>query len=126
MGFFAILKKLLFLTDFLRFFQKLLLSKLNNKLLVLKKAYREIEQEIRYNDSVGRRLEALIEQSGRLSCIDKQKYRLHVEDSEKLAHLFLTLSAQLARVENDLDRMPPTCSPKEKVTTCSFFSFFYV
>lgn len=81
----------------------------------MKKAYREIEQEIRYNENVGRRLDVVIEKSDRLTSYDKQKYRLHVEDTEKLAHLFLKLSAQLARVENDLDRMPPTSSPKEKV-----------
>lgn len=80
---------------------------------MLKNTLREVEQEIRYNDSLGQSLRTVVEISD-ANAHDKEAFRLHVEDTEKITHLLLKLSAQLARVENDLNRTPVN-SPKENV-----------
>lgn len=95
--------------------QKNLISSLTSKLTVLKNTLWEVEQEIQYNDTLGQSIRSIIETTSKATTHDKESFRLHVEDTEKVTRLLLKLSAQLARVENDLNRLPATSSSKEKV-----------
>uniref|UniRef100_A0A915KS88 ASD2 domain-containing protein n=1 Tax=Romanomermis culicivorax TaxID=13658 RepID=A0A915KS88_ROMCU len=94
--------------------KKELIVSLTNKLDVLRDALADVEDEAVYNEQLGSKIADIVRNSEYLSQNDKDLYRLHVQDVEKITHLLLKLSCQLARIDNDLNGVQASCSVMDK------------
>ena len=80
-----------------------------------------IEDAIRENDALGHGLSSLVET--RATQREVSKFKFHVEDTEKITNLLVSLSGRLARTENALSQ-PTDKSDEEKVQS-EFFAFLF-
>ena len=84
-----------------------------------------IEDAIRENDALGHGLSSLVET--RATQREVSKFKFHVEDTEKITNLLVSLSGRLARTENALSQ-PTDKSDEEKVLrseAAEFFAFLF-
>lgn len=71
---------------------------------------------MRLNQELGVEVTSRVEAKARLA--EAEKYKLHVEEIDKITSLLLGLSGRLARAENALLMMVEDADPEEKV--CSY------
>lgn len=88
-------------------FQIDLIARMSRKLKVLKEEQRAVEEEIRSNNELGASLFALVDDSPILNKPAKDRFRQFIVDTENITQLLLKLSCQLARMDNELNRLPP-------------------
>merc|ERR1712020_147048 len=75
-----------------------LISKISTKLEVLRAELTSLKTETRANEEVGRKITVKVMQAAQPN--ECEKYKLHVEEIDKITSLLLGLSARLARAEN--------------------------
>ena len=61
----------------------------------------DYEESIRQNDSIGQGIASLVET--RATPREVSKFRFHIEDTEKITNLLVSLSGRLARTETSLE-----------------------
>ncbi|XP_077518987.1 shroom isoform X2 [Amblyomma americanum] len=77
-----------------------LMASISRKLDVLRSARLGLREEAAQNEQLGRTLGSRVEQLARPA--ERDKYRLHVDELDKIVSLILSLSGRLARVHNAL------------------------
>ena len=89
------------------------MGSIGRKLDILKAEQEAIKDEMRINHDLGAEVTTRVEAMARLA--ESQKYKLHVEEIDKITSLLLGLSGRLARAENAL-MMVDDNDPEEKVS----------
>jgi protein Shroom len=90
-----------------------LVSRLEQKLDILRKEKRALEEEVKDNVDLGKQIQKIVEEK----CQNEQernKYRLYVDELDKVMYLLLKLSGRLARAENAVRSLPDDASEKER------------
>ena len=107
----------LILTFFLSFPspQETLLHHLSKKMELLRAEQLSLKEETKLNEEVGRAITLQVMQTARPAECDK--YKLHVEEIDKITSLLFGLSGRLAKAENALIALPEGSSDEEKVKT---------
>lgn len=77
-----------------------LMASISRKLEVLRSARLSLREEASQNEQLGRTLGSRVDQLARPA--ERDKYRLHVDELDKIVSLLLSLSGRLARVHNAL------------------------
>ncbi|XP_037506343.1 protein Shroom3 [Rhipicephalus sanguineus] len=77
-----------------------LMASISRKLDVLRSARLSLREEALQNEQLGRTLGSRVDQLARPA--ERDKYRLHVDELDKIVSLILSLSGRLARVHNAL------------------------
>lgn len=77
-----------------------LMASISRKLEVLRSARLSLHEEASQNEQLGRTLGSRVDQLARPA--ERDKYRLHVDELDKIVSLLLSLSGRLARVHNAL------------------------
>ncbi|XP_045117875.1 serine-rich adhesin for platelets-like isoform X4 [Portunus trituberculatus] len=77
-----------------------LVASIGRKLEILKAEHEAIKDEMRLNHDLGAEVTTRVEAMARLA--ESEKYKLHVEEIDKITSLLLGLSGRLARAENAL------------------------
>ncbi|XP_075738181.1 shroom isoform X2 [Rhipicephalus microplus] len=77
-----------------------LMASISRKLDVLRSARLSLREEASQNELLGRALGSRVDQLARPA--ERDKYRLHVDELDKIVSLILSLSGRLARVHNAL------------------------
>ncbi|KAL1433125.1 hypothetical protein MTO96_002088 [Rhipicephalus appendiculatus] len=77
-----------------------LMASISRKLDVLRSARLSLREEASQNEQLGRALGSRVDQLARPA--ERDKYRLHVDELDKIVSLILSLSGRLARVHNAL------------------------
>ncbi|XP_049521173.1 uncharacterized protein LOC119449458 isoform X3 [Dermacentor silvarum] len=80
--------------------QEELMASISRKLDVLRSARLSLREEASQNEQLGRALGSRVDQLARPA--ERDKYRLHVDELDKIVSLILSLSGRLARVHNAL------------------------
>jgi protein Shroom len=93
----------------------MLVSRISRKLDILKREQLEIREEITSNEQLGQQVIERVRQTAKRNEFDK--FKLHVEEIEKITSLLLGLSGRLARAENALMGLAHHSNPQEKVNT---------
>ena len=75
----------------------------------------DIEEAVRNNDALGQGITSLVET--RATPREISKFRFHVEDTEKITNLLVSLSGRLARTEHALSNPDHPIPQSEKVPT---------
>ena len=75
-----------------------LISKISTKLEVLRAELTSLKTETRSNEEVGRQITVKVMQVAQPN--ECEKYKLHVEEIDKITSLLLGLSGRLAKAEN--------------------------
>lgn len=88
------------------------MASIGRKLEILRAEYEAIKDEIRLNQDLGAEVTSRVEAMARLA--ESEKYKLHVEEIDKITSLLLGLSGRLARAENAL-MMVDDADPEERV-----------
>lgn len=113
----SLLTCLLILLDWIQLtfqsLQEMLVSRISRKLEILKAEQLEIREEIGSNELLGQQVVERVRQSAKRNEFDK--FKLHVEEIEKITSLLLGLSGRLARAENALMSLADNANPQEKV-----------
>lgn len=100
---------------YLKYFQEMLVSRISRKLEILRTEQLEIREEIESNEDLGHQVVERVKGSAKRNEFDK--FKLHVEEIEKITSLLLGLSGRLARAENALMSLTENNSnPQEKVS----------
>jgi len=94
-------------------FQEMLVSRISRKLEILRTEQLEIREEIESNEQLGHQVVDRVKEAAKRNEFDK--FKLHVEEIEKITSLLLGLSGRLARTENALMGFAPNSNPQEKV-----------
>lgn len=89
------------------------MASIGRKLEILKAEREAIKEEMRLNQELG--VEVTQEVEARASLAEAEKYKLHVEEIDKITSLLLGLSGRLARAENALLMLVKDADPEEKV-----------
>lgn len=78
----------------------------------------DFEEAIRQNDSLGQGIASLVET--RATPREVSKFRFHIEDTEKITNLLVSLSGRLARTETSIEYLEEseTANCDEKVCVC--------
>uniref|UniRef100_A0A0P4VYM7 ASD2 domain-containing protein n=1 Tax=Scylla olivacea TaxID=85551 RepID=A0A0P4VYM7_SCYOL len=77
-----------------------LVASIGRKLEILRAEHEAIKDEMRLNHDLGAEVTSRVEAMARLA--ESEKYKLHVEEIDKITSLLLGLSGRLARAENAL------------------------
>lgn len=77
-----------------------LVTSIGRKLEILRAEYEAIKDEMKLNHDLGAEVTSRVEAMARLA--ESEKYKLHVEEIDKITSLLLGLSGRLARAENAL------------------------
>lgn len=88
-----------------------LVASIGRKLEILRAEHEAIKDEMRINQELGSEVTSRVEALARLA--ESEKYKLHVEEIDKITSLLLGLSGRLARAENAL-MMVDDNDPEEK------------
>ncbi|XP_062302807.1 protein Shroom2 isoform X1 [Osmerus eperlanus] len=91
-----------------------LIDSLSRKLRVLREARESVQEDVLDNNTLGREVEATVQQACRPNELDK--FRMFVGDLDKVVSLLLSLSGRLARVENALNSLEEDAPTEEKCT----------
>ncbi|KAJ8877333.1 hypothetical protein PR048_021787 [Dryococelus australis] len=91
--------------------QEELMSRLDQKLEVLREEHLLVAEESRINDELGETVAGQVSRLARPH--ETSKYRLHVEEVGKITSLLLGLSGRLARAENALMGLPDNHAEKK-------------
>ena len=94
--------------------QEELVSRISRKLEILRTEQLEIREEIQSNEHLGQLVIERVKQTAKRNEFDK--FKLHVEEIEKITSLLLGLSGRLARAENALMGLAENPNPQEKVS----------
>ncbi|XP_023225699.1 protein Shroom2-like [Centruroides sculpturatus] len=89
-----------------------LIASIRRKLNTLHIEQVAIREEISQNDILGQDITARVEELAKQNEIEK--YRLHVEELDKIINLLLSLSGRLARAQNALTNLSDDVSHEEK------------
>lgn len=89
------------------------MSRISRKLEILRTAQAEIREEIQSNEMLGQIVIERVKETAKRNEFDK--FKLHVEEIEKITSLLLGLSGRLARAENALMSLIECQNPQEKV-----------
>lgn len=89
-----------------------LVASIGRKLEILKAEREAIKEEMRLNHELGAGITQEVEV--RASVAEAEKYKLHVEEIDKITSLLLGLSGRLARAENALLMLLKDADPEEK------------
>lgn len=89
-----------------------LIGTIARKLDILRAELLAVHEEMGVNDELGSELTSNVERLARINETDK--FKLHVEEVEKITNLLLGLSGRLARAENALKNLPQDHNPDEK------------
>lgn len=89
-----------------------LVASIGRKLEILRAEREAIKEEMRLNQELG--AEVTQEVEARASLAEAEKYKLHVEEIDKITSLLLGLSGRLARAENALLMLVKEADPEEK------------
>jgi protein Shroom len=93
--------------------QEVLVSRISRKLEILRIEQSEIREEIDSNEQLGQIVIERVKETAKRNEFDK--FKLHVEEIEKITSLLLGLSGRLARTENALMGLAENPNPQEKV-----------
>ena len=77
-----------------------MIAQIEQKLLNYNSQKLDIEEAIRNNDALGQGITSLVET--RATPREISKFKFHVEDTEKITNLLVSLSGRLARTEHAL------------------------
>lgn len=88
------------------------MSSIGRKLEILRAEYEAIKEEMKLNHDLGAEVTSRVEAMARLA--ESEKYKLHVEEIDKITSLLLGLSGRLARAENAL-MVVEDSDPEERV-----------
>lgn len=91
----------------------MLVSRISRKLEILRTEQLEIREEIQSNEQLGHQVIDRVKEAAKRNEFDK--FKLHVEEIEKITSLLLGLSGRLARAENALMGFAQNSNPQEKV-----------
>ncbi|XP_076340015.1 uncharacterized protein LOC143240804 isoform X3 [Tachypleus tridentatus] len=89
-----------------------LIPSIDRKLQILRAEQIVIREEMAQNETLGDGVTSRVEESAKPNEIDK--YKLHVEEMEKIINLLLSISGRLARAQNALSCLPQEATEKEK------------
>lgn len=89
-----------------------LVASIGRKLEILRAEREAIKEEMRLNQELGTEVTSKVEARARLA--EAEKYKLHVEEIDKITSLLLGLSGRLARAENALIMLVDDADPEEK------------
>ncbi|XP_022241958.1 uncharacterized protein LOC106459722 [Limulus polyphemus] len=89
-----------------------LIPSIDRKLQILRAEQTVIREEMAQNESLGKGITSRIEILAKPNEIDK--YKLHVEEMEKIINLLLSISGRLARAQNALMCLPKDTTEEEK------------
>ncbi|XP_013773349.1 uncharacterized protein LOC106458385 isoform X2 [Limulus polyphemus] len=89
-----------------------LIPSIDRKLQILRAEQIVIREEMIQNETLGDGVTSRVEESAKPNEIDK--YKLHVEEMEKIINLLLSISGRLARAQNALSCLPQDAAEKEK------------
>lgn len=89
-----------------------LIASISCKLDLLRQEQVAIKEEVLSNDSLGREVAQRVEAMAKSN--EVTKYRLHLDEMEKIINLLMGLSGRLARAQNALMLMPSEVDPAEK------------
>uniref|UniRef100_A0A6A7FQ77 Protein Shroom2 n=1 Tax=Hirondellea gigas TaxID=1518452 RepID=A0A6A7FQ77_9CRUS len=90
-----------------------LMSSIGRKLEILRAEQEAIKDEVRLNNELGAEVTERVEQLAKTQ--ETEKYKLHVEEIEKITSLLLGLSGRLARAENALLLLTQQDGPELKM-----------
>ncbi|XP_067126292.1 protein Shroom1-like isoform X3 [Centruroides vittatus] len=90
-----------------------LIASIGRKLEMLRMEQLAIKDEVAQNEELGREVTSKVEQLAKPN--EAEKFRLHVEELEKIINLLLSLSGRLARVQNALMNLPKEASKEERM-----------
>ena len=96
-------------------FQEELLKRISHKLDVLRSEQLSLKEEMSLNDTLGQQVGQLVQDRAKPN--EWVKFKLHVEEIDKITSLLLGLSGRLARTENEL--MASGVTLEEKVISAS-------
>lgn len=88
------------------------MTSIGRKLEILRAEYEAIKDEMKLNHDLGAEVTSRVEAMARLA--ESEKYKLHVEEIDKITSLLLGLSGRLARAENAL-MIVDDSDPEERV-----------
>ena len=80
--------------------QEALVSRISKKIEVLKAEQICLREETKLNDDLGRQISVRVMQLAQPN--ECEKYKLHVEETDKIASLIFGLAGRLAKTENSL------------------------
>ena len=84
----------------LSFLQEALVSRISKKIEVLRAEQICLREETKLNDDLGRQISVRVMQLAQPN--ECEKYKLHVEETDKIASLIFGLAGRLAKTENSL------------------------
>lgn len=93
--------------------QEELVSRISRKLEILRTEQLLLREEIQSNEQLGQMVVERVKQTAKRNEFDK--FKLHVEEIEKITSLLLGISGRLARAENALMGLSDPPNPQEKV-----------
>lgn len=99
-------------------FQEELVSRISRKLKILRTEHTEIRDEIDSNEQLGHIVLERVKITAKRNELDK--FKLHVEEIEKITSLLLGLSGRLARAENALMGLDINSKERVSVLGCIF------
>ena len=76
----------------------------------------DYEESIRQNDSIGQGIASLVET--RATPREVSKFRFHIEDTEKITNLLVSLSGRLARTETSLEYLEESAASGTSTANC--------
>ena len=82
------------------FLQEALVSRISKKIEVLRAEQICLREETKLNDDLGRQISVRVMQLAQPN--ECEKYKLHVEETDKIASLIFGLAGRLAKTENSL------------------------
>ena len=94
--------------------QEELLRRISHKLDVLRAEELSLKEEMALNEQLGQEVSSIVKAHPEAKPSEVLKFKLHVEEIDRITNLLLGLSGRLARTENALNSMPVT-SNREKV-----------
>ncbi len=113
------------------FHQDELLERISRKLSILREEKAAVEDETAMNEALGERVEAALDAAAAeasshggaggddaaalVTRKDREKFRTHVQEIDKITSLLLGLGGRLARAENALANLPEDASVHDKV-----------
>lgn len=103
--------------DFMQGKKELLLARISTKLDILRAEQVALKEETKLNEELGREITVQVMQLAQPNECDK--YKLHLEEIDKISSLIFGLSCRLARAENALLALPTDTDDKEKEVLAS-------
>lgn len=90
-----------------------MVARISRKLEILRTEQLALREEIQANEQLGQMVVERVKQTAKRNEFDK--FKLHVEEIEKITSLLLGISGRLARAENALMGLSDPPNPQEKV-----------